>query len=235
MSGTVDKLELGGGLTSLTSQITKVKGPKTSKLNLLKKAIDRFEEDRNNLEIWKNVHVTKDKADDCGEAFWMLTEAILEAMRVKLGAWSGEADCPLKVRFGVALVELKTYESDKQKIDFKYFWLASGMQDRESYVLVSNVKANVRKVKPADTVKPGCAALKVPQSQLQEWAGKARGWIQESNFMIAEINVYYHYLNAILDRKVHQKGEALPEYAARTLLKSSGWWRGSMTLHTHCL
>ena len=82
----MDKLELGGGLTSLTSQITKVKGPKTSKLNLLKKAIDRFEEDRNNFEIWKNVHVTKDKADDCGEAFLLLTEAILEAMRVKLGA-----------------------------------------------------------------------------------------------------------------------------------------------------
>ena len=187
------------------------------------------------MEIWKNVHVTKYKADDCGKAFWMLTEAILEAMRVKLGAWSGEAECPLKVRFGAAMVELKTYEREEQKIDFKYFWLASGMQDRESYVLVSNVKANVRKVKPADTVKPGCAALKVPQSQFQEWAAKARGWIQESNFMITEINVYYHYLNAILDRKVQQKGEALPEYAVRTLLKSSGLWRGSMMLHTHCL
>ena len=40
----MDKLELGGGLTSLSSQITKVKGQKTSKLNLYTKAIYMFEE-----------------------------------------------------------------------------------------------------------------------------------------------------------------------------------------------
>ena len=55
MSGAVDKLELGGGLTSLSSQVTKVKSQKTSKMNLLRKAIDMFEEDPNNLEILKNV------------------------------------------------------------------------------------------------------------------------------------------------------------------------------------
>ena len=109
MSGAVDKLELGGGLISRSSQITKVKGQKTSKLNLYRKAIDMFEEDPNNLEIWKNVQVTKDKADDCGKAFSMLTEAVMEAMRVELDAWDREAECPLKVRFDAAMVELEAY------------------------------------------------------------------------------------------------------------------------------
>ena len=87
------------------------------------------------------------------------------------------------------------------------------MQDRESSVLVSDVKADVRKVKPADTIKPGCAVLKLTPSEFQVWAAKARGWIQESYFIIAEVNVQHLYLNAILDKEVQQKVEALPEYA----------------------
>ena len=76
MSGSaVDKLEFGGGLASLSSQITRVKGQKTSKMNLLRRTMDMFEDDANNLEIWKNVQGLKDKADDCGEAFSMLTVA----------------------------------------------------------------------------------------------------------------------------------------------------------------
>ena len=40
MSGAVDKLEL----TSLSSQVIKVKSQNTSKMNFLRKAIDMFEE-----------------------------------------------------------------------------------------------------------------------------------------------------------------------------------------------
>ena len=73
MSGSaVDQLELGGGLPSLSSQITKIKGQKTRKLNLLRRGIKMFDDDPNNLEIWKNVQVLKEKADDCGEAFQCL-------------------------------------------------------------------------------------------------------------------------------------------------------------------
>ena len=52
MSGSaVDKLELQGGLTSLSAQIARVKVQKTSKLNLFRKGIKRFNEDPNNLEV----------------------------------------------------------------------------------------------------------------------------------------------------------------------------------------
>ena len=87
MSGSaVEKMELGGGLPALSSQITKVKGKKTSKSNLLRKAIERFNDDPNNLEIWKNVQVLKEKADDYGKAFSVLTEASVSAMREELDA-----------------------------------------------------------------------------------------------------------------------------------------------------
>ena len=45
-----------------------------------------------------NVQVLKDKADDYGEAFSVLTEASVLAMREELDAWEGEDECPLRVR-----------------------------------------------------------------------------------------------------------------------------------------
>ena len=75
MSGfAVDKLDLEGSLTNLSSQIAKVKGQKTSMLNLFRRVIERFDDDPNNLEIWKTLQVLKEKADDCGEAFSILTK-----------------------------------------------------------------------------------------------------------------------------------------------------------------
>ena len=60
----MDKLDLGGGLTELGVQVTRVKSQKTSKLNLLAKANRRFKEDPTNLVVWRNVQVCKDKSDD---------------------------------------------------------------------------------------------------------------------------------------------------------------------------
>ena len=99
-------------------------------------------------------------------------------------------------------MELEAYEKDKYQLDSDYFRLAGGVQDRENSMMVSEVKADVRKVKPADTIKPGCASLKLTPSEFQVWAAKATGWVQESNFMLAEVNVQHLYLNAILDKKV---------------------------------
>ena len=78
MSGSaVYKLELDVGLNSLSQQITRVKSAKTSKLNLLRKGLKRSDDDPNNLEIWKALQVLKEKADNCGEAFTILTDACL--------------------------------------------------------------------------------------------------------------------------------------------------------------
>ena len=215
MSGSaVDKLEFGGGLASLSSQITRVKGQKTSKMNLLRRTMDMFEDDPNNLEIWKNVQGLKDKADDCGEAFSMLMVACVAALREKMDAYNGQGESPLRVRHEAATMELEAYKKDKYQFDSDYFRLAGGVQDRENSMVVSEVKADVRKVKPADTIKPGCASLKLTLNEFQVWAAKATGWVQEYNFILAEVNVQHLYLNAILDKEVQQTVEALPEYAA---------------------
>ena len=65
MSGAVDKLDLGRGLTELGAQVTRVKSQKNSKLNLLAKAIRRFEEAPTKLVVWREVQVCK--PDDCCE------------------------------------------------------------------------------------------------------------------------------------------------------------------------
>ena len=74
-----------------------------------------------------------------------------------------------------AMGEFKAYKKDKHKLDSDYFWLAGGAQDRENSMIVSEVKADVRKIKPADTIKPDCASLKLTPSEFQEWAAKMTG------------------------------------------------------------
>ena len=74
-------------------------------------------------------------------------------------------------------------------------------------------------MKSADALKPAPASLKLTPCEIQLWAAKARGWVQESNFMVAEVNVQHLYLNAILDREIQQKVEALPESATANSLE----------------
>ena len=100
------KAGIGRGLTTLSSQITKVKGNKTSKLNVLRKAIKKKLGD---LE----VQVLKEKAAGYGKAFAMLTEACVAAMKKELDAWDEKDECPLRVRNEAAMVELEAYEKDK--------------------------------------------------------------------------------------------------------------------------
>ena len=97
MSGSaVDKLDLDDGLSNLSQQITKVKRTKTSKLNSLRKGLERFDEDPNNLEVRKGLQVLKEKADNCGEAFTILTEACAAKMRKELDAWEDkDSECPM--------------------------------------------------------------------------------------------------------------------------------------------
>ena len=75
MSGpAVEGLVLEGELSALTSQLTKVKSVKTKKLNTLKKTIERFDVDQNNIELFEAMRQDKKVADDCGDAFIILVE-----------------------------------------------------------------------------------------------------------------------------------------------------------------
>ena len=76
----------------------------------------------------------------------------------------------------------------------------------------SETKPDTEKVERADAIKPGLASLELSPSEFQVWASKAAGWVQESNFMIADDKVQHLYLNAILDKEIQLKIKALPEY-----------------------
>ena len=87
MSGAaVEGLDLEGGLSDLSLQLTKVKRVKTNKLNLLKRTIERFKADQNNLELWKALQLNKETADDCGDAYDILMEACIAKMQEELEA-----------------------------------------------------------------------------------------------------------------------------------------------------
>ena len=75
MSGSaVEGLDLEGGLSDLSLQLTKVKRAKTNKLSVLRRTIERFEADQNNLELWKALQFSKERADGCGEAYAIFSQ-----------------------------------------------------------------------------------------------------------------------------------------------------------------
>ena len=151
----VDRLDLEGGLTQLSGQVSRVKGQKTSKLNLLDRAIDRFEEDPYSVVVWRDVQTCKEKADDCCEAFTMLLETIIEALGNELAASrEGGEENPLQARMETVQHELDTFEVDRRRLYNKFFRLAGGIQVVEDSIVVADVKVDVGKVKPADTIKP---------------------------------------------------------------------------------
>ena len=116
-------------------------------------------------------------------------------------------------------MRLGALTKDRDKLDSDYFRLAGSFRERESSVVRSEPKADTKKVKSADAIKPGPASLKLTRSEFQIWAGKATGWVQESNFMVADVKFQHLYLNAILEREIQQKAEALPEYITADALE----------------
>ena len=92
-------------------------------------------------------------------------------------------------RHEAAMAELQAYKKGKEKLDSDYFRLAGGVHERENSMAASDVKADVRKMKSADAIKPGLASLKLTPSEFQVWAAKVTGWVQESNFIVTEVNV----------------------------------------------
>ena len=113
-------------------------------------------------------------------------------------------------------VDLDSFEVDKEQINNRYFDLAPGMKVQGD--TNSKVKDPLR-IKSAETIKPGCASLKLTSSEFQTWAAKARGWVQQSNFTATDINVQHMYMTSVLDRETQQKVEAMAEYATADAYK----------------
>ena len=133
MSGSViDKLVLDSGLNSLSPQITGVKRTKTVKLNLLRKGLKRFEDDPNNLKVWKTLQVLKEKAEDCGEAFtilrgvwpkcrksWMTGRMLTASVLWLLGMRLPLPSSPPTIRIS------------QGEVGFCHSWTAGGERERE--------------------------------------------------------------------------------------------------------
>ena len=223
MSGpAVEGLDLEGGLSALTSQLTKVKSVKTKKLNALRKTIERFGADQNNLELWEAMRLDKKVADDTGEAFTILVETCVVKMQEELDVWTDKDKvCPLVSKQSNALDALNAYTVEKEELDGRYFELAGSFHARQHARMksLSESKTDSKKLKSADAIKPGMASLKLSPSDFQVWMGKAAGWVEQSNFMIADVKVQHLYLNAVLDKEIQLKIEALPEYTLSDALQ----------------
>ena len=57
-------------------------------MNVLRKTIDRFKVDQNNLELWEALRLNKKVADDCVEAYTILVETCILKMQEELEAWT---------------------------------------------------------------------------------------------------------------------------------------------------
>ena len=84
---------------------------------------------------------------------------------------------------------------------------------------MSDSRTDSKKLKSAEAIKPPVASLKLSPSDFQVWMGKAAGWVEQSNFMIADVKVQHLYLNAVLDKEIQLKIEALPEYTLSDALQ----------------
>ena len=111
-------------MSSLTLQLTKVKSLKTKKLNTLRKTIERFEKDQNNLELWKALQSSKEVFDDNGDAYEILMEACISKMHEELEVWDKQSVSPLVAKLNVAESDLGAYPKDKERLESKYFDLA---------------------------------------------------------------------------------------------------------------
>ena len=131
MSGpAVEALVLEGGLSALTSQLTKLKGLKTKKLNGWRRTLERFQSDQNNLELWAAVQSHKEVAGDYGTAYELLIEACMAKMREEVDK-SKDTVSPWEAKLAVAESELGDYTADKESLETSFYNLAGSFRDRQ--------------------------------------------------------------------------------------------------------
>ena len=167
MGDAVDKLDLSGGLKDLAGQVNRVKSNKTSKMNLLAKAIRRFEDDTMSDVLWHNFTACKIKCDDYCEAYTILLDAIVSSIDKELATdEKGPAD-PLHARRETIINNLDSFDQEKEQIDGRYFELATSVSARKNAVPVPDGRVNPCRVQPVDTIRPACASLKLMPSEFQ--------------------------------------------------------------------
>ena len=192
---------------------------KTKRLNTWRKTIERFKVDQNNLELWANLKLHREASHDFGTAYEVLMEACMARMTEELEKADTGTVSPLVSKLAVAEAELGAYVIDKEDLESSFYTLAGSFHERrnaENSLVAEKSRAekkpDAKKIKSADAIKPAVASLKLSPTEFQIWSAKAAGWVKESNFLNADVSVQHLYLNAIIDKEIQLKIEALPEY-----------------------
>ena len=111
------------------------------------------------------MQVSKERADNCGEAYAIFTESCLTKMQKELEAWTDkDNESPLVARHDGARAELGAFSKDRDKLESDYFRLPGSFHERQSSMMRSEPKADTKKVKSADAIKPSPASLKLTLS-----------------------------------------------------------------------
>ena len=124
----MDALDLEGGLSVLSAQLTKVRSLKTKKLNTLRKTIERFKVDQNNLELWSALKLNREAAEDSGTAYEVLMEAYMARMQEELDRAELGTDSPMTAKMAVAETELGSYVDDKEALESSFYELAGSRE-----------------------------------------------------------------------------------------------------------
>ena len=130
-SSAVEALELEGGLSVLSSQLKKVKGLKTKKLNNWRKTTERFRVDQNNLELWNALQLQKQTAEDYGLAYELLIEACVAGMQEELEKSVAGSASPLVAKLANAEKELCAYVAEKEELEASFYRLAGSFHERQ--------------------------------------------------------------------------------------------------------
>ena len=100
---------------------------------MLRKTIERYEADQNNLQLWEALRLNKKVADDCGEAYSILVKTCIVKMQEELETWTDkEKVSPMVSKIGSAQDELRVFTEDKDELDECYFELAGSFHERQS-------------------------------------------------------------------------------------------------------
>ena len=207
--------------------MTKLKGLKTKKLNNWRRTIDRFKIDQNNLELWAALQLHKEVVEDYGTAYELLMEACMARMEEEVEKSGEDTVSPWAAKLAVAEAELGAYTADKEDLESGFYKLAGSFHERqkaENSLVAEKSRAECKpdtskKVKSADAIKPDKASLKLSPMEFRIWSAKASGWVKQSNFLLAEVDVQHLYVNAIIDKEIQLKIESLPEYAESDALE----------------
>ena len=133
MSGpAVEALDLEGGLSVLSAQLTKVKSLKTKKLNTWRMTIERLKVDQNNQEPWSALKLNREAAEEFGTAYEVLMEACMVKMQEELDRAEFGTVSPMIAKLAVAKAELGAYMDDKEALESSFYELAGSFHERRN-------------------------------------------------------------------------------------------------------